>query len=1312
VTADNVCGSSTPQTLAVTVAADPPTITLGANPSVVEGSTTADLPYSATTNNPDQYSINYDATAEGEGFTDVTLAALPASPIELVVPGGAAPGTYNGTLSVRNSSSGLSSGDYAISVTITPGTPTITITDANPSVVQGTTTADVPYSGTTFNPDQYSIDYDATAEGEGFVDVTLASLPASPIVLTVPGAAALDTYNGILTVRNSSTGEVSTNYAITVTVTAAPSPPTITLGANPSVEEGSITADLPYSATTNSPDQYSIDYDATAEGEGFTDVTLAALPASPIVLVVPGAATPATYNATLTVTNSSTSLTSGDYAISVTITPGTPTITITDANPSVVQGTTTADVPYSATTFNPDQYSIDYDVTAEGQGFVDVTLAALPASPIVLTVPGAAAVDTYNGTLTVRNSGTGAVSGNYAITVTVTAAASPPTITLGVSPSVIEGSTSADLPYSATTNNPDQYSIDYDATAEGEGFVDVTLASLPASPIVLVVPGAAAPATYNATLTVTNSSTSLTSGDYAITVTITPGTPTITLTNPNPAVVQGTTSADLPYTATTFSPDQYSIDYDATAEGEGFADVSLAALPASPIVLTVPGAAAVDTYNGILTVRNSGTGAVSVNYPVTVTVSTDALPPTITLGESPTVCAGITTADLPYISTTESPDQYSIDYLTASETAGFVDVVNAALPASPIVLTVPDPIAEGTYYANLRVRNSTSGLSSNIYSISVTVITTPATPGLIFGSTTVPESTTGLSYAVIDVPGATSYSWTVPTGWDIEPDLGESATTTSSIIVTSGTAGQNGLITVIVNSTCGSSDQATLSVTSETPLDHSLYGCNACHITHNAPGGSLTNTFGNANLCLSCHVTNGAASSKPFVNADKADPLGGTGNSHAWDVLAINPTYETVIPTTYNEIAIRLPGDTDPEKTIICSACHDQHNANANLNYTRVSNAGDAMCKDCHSPRNVGRYVDDVNANKGSHPVGLDYTGTGDFEPTPTGSAILVGGKIECSSCHQTHYAPTNDGTLLRQANDDALCTSCHTYGTHNEMSCGDCHQSHNTNKDNIYMIRNTIATPNSGDRTVVFTSLTGNGSFADNDADGNSTWDGICEVCHTLPASSNHHNFEPADPTDNDHYSGQNCTTCHPHSSNFSPSGGGCTSCHEATPTYLSDVHQKHMATYGYACSTCHFGHGSGGASEGAHPSGTKDVVFDLNGMATRNGLDSNIPDTWAGTTCGNVYCHSDGRTADRGAEGVANWGFSNDPVSTTYQTTPDWATGSITACTACHGGPSTMPAAPDYTITEGSTTGQVTTTGEYPETGAHSVHINHPIS
>lgn len=58
-------------------------------------------------------------------------------------------------------------------------------------------------------------------------------------------------------------------------------------------------------------------------------------------------------------------------------------------------------------------------------------------------------------------------------------------------------------------------------------------------------------------------------------------------------------------------------------------------------------------------------------------------------------------------------------------------------------------------------------------------------------------------------------------------------------------------------------------------------------------------------------------------------------------------------------------------------------------------------------------------------------------------------------------------------------------------MDCLDCHQIHNTDKTNIYIIKNTITTPNSGDKTVVFTAETGTNSFADGDV----TYDGFCEL-------------------------------------------------------------------------------------------------------------------------------------------------------------------------------------------------------------------------
>ncbi|MGL2966864.1 T9SS type A sorting domain-containing protein [Flavobacterium sp. XGLA_31] len=103
----------------------------------------------------------------------------------------------------------------------TPPTPTITL-GTNPTVCRGVTSANISYSATTNSPNQYSITFDATALGQGFASVSNAALPSSPIAITVPAAAAAGTYNGTLTVRNTATGGVSSNYAITVTVAALP----------------------------------------------------------------------------------------------------------------------------------------------------------------------------------------------------------------------------------------------------------------------------------------------------------------------------------------------------------------------------------------------------------------------------------------------------------------------------------------------------------------------------------------------------------------------------------------------------------------------------------------------------------------------------------------------------------------------------------------------------------------------------------------------------------------------------------------------------------------------------------------------------------------------------------------------------------------------------------------------------------------------------------------------------------------------------------------------------------------------------------
>lgn len=93
-----------------------PTITLGINPVVCILGTNAVLPYTATTNNPTQYSITWSA----QGLTNVTNNTLPsgsANSILITIPVGTNIGVKNGILTVKNAHNCSSSGT-AMSVTV------------------------------------------------------------------------------------------------------------------------------------------------------------------------------------------------------------------------------------------------------------------------------------------------------------------------------------------------------------------------------------------------------------------------------------------------------------------------------------------------------------------------------------------------------------------------------------------------------------------------------------------------------------------------------------------------------------------------------------------------------------------------------------------------------------------------------------------------------------------------------------------------------------------------------------------------------------------------------------------------------------------------------------------------------------------------------------------------------------------------------------------------------------------------------------------------------------------------------------------
>jgi hypothetical protein len=84
-----------------------------------------------------------------------------------------------------------------------------------------------------------------------------------------------------------------------------------------------------------------------------------------------------------------------------------------------------------------------------------------------------------------------------------------------------------------------------------------------------------------------------------------------------------------------------------------------------------------------------------------------------------------------------------------------------------------------------------------------------------------------------------------------------------------------------------------------------------------------------------------------------------------------------------------------------------------------------------------------------------------------------------------------------------------------------------------------------SGNREVKFFRKTGDNSFAD----GDSTYDGICEVCHQRTK------YHKNDGSGSSHNAGNNCTQCHGHLYGFAHGGGasgtGCDECHGHDPGY-----------------------------------------------------------------------------------------------------------------------------------------------------------------
>lgn len=235
--------------------------------------------------------------------------------------------------------------------------------------------------------------------------------------------------------------------------------------------------------------------------------------------------------------------------------------------------------------------------------------------------------------------------------------------------------------------------------------------------------------------------------------------------------------------------------------------------------------------------------------------------------------------------------------------------------------------------------------------------------------------------------------------------------------------------------------------------------CVSCHKIHGAAGGVLNTVAGNANLCLSCHVSGGLATAKALATADQAVPSGlvgatAGGTSHRWDSGAQG----------------RITKGTPNTSTGTITPSGDYSGAYAATIELKISTAGAAGVAKYDWRQTVNgtttfgtattAVATSTTANAlGTTGVSLAFSSTGTFvlndifylyvrpdlvNPTsPAMAGRLESGRMMCSTCHDEHlqtlapFDPTSSQTYTagtsnnrhfqRVANDTgALCGDCH----------------------------------------------------------------------------------------------------------------------------------------------------------------------------------------------------------------------------------------------------------------------------------------------
>jgi len=231
-------------------------------------------------------------------------------------------------------------------------------------------------------------------------------------------------------------------------------------------------------------------------------------------------------------------------------------------------------------------------------------------------------------------------------------------------------------------------------------------------------------------------------------------------------------------------------------------------------------------------------------------------------------------------------------------------------PGTGSAISFGNQTVAGTY--TVRGANAGGNTAMNGNAV-VTVTPLPAQPGAITGPTAPCTGTSGLTYEIAAVTGATSYTWSVPAGWVINSGQG-----TRTVSVTAGTSG--GTISVYSSNTCGNSTPRNLTVTvgtiSTAPTGVTITNNNTCNGTSkvlSVTGGSLGTGAVWEWFTGSCGGTSAGTGSSITV-----DPAAGTSTTYyvrASGTCNVTACASGTVVVTAN---VTTPSTPVPSASVIC----------------------------------------------------------------------------------------------------------------------------------------------------------------------------------------------------------------------------------------------------------------------------------------------------------------------------------------------------------------------------------------------------------